>query len=319
MISASNDQLAPPMSHRQAKRAARKEAKRAALKAQNASTTLPPAPDQLLAAGSGGGKAQRARLARAGLPVTSTHLDHRAAGHPASETDCEAWPVVKELERLEQSLRVKAYPGLSQRRDIPVDNHGSMLCEASADRDRPPSSPDYADLSERKLRALSPLPNPLVPLPAQIVHLDLSRNELFDLPSLAALTSLETLDLSRNWFQTLPSTISDVPTIKVVRASHNMLRGSQPALIVPVLAGLHNLSVLDIRFNQKCGHAALAATLSSLLPSVDVQLTVCFPRPPDAFVGESPADRDATLLRSQLEPWPTTMLRRRLVADFGQR
>ena len=37
-----------------------------------------------------------------------------------------------------------------------------------------------------------------------------------------------------------------------------------------------------------------------------------------AYVGFSPADRDASLLRAQLEPWSTTALRRRLVADFGR-
>ena len=40
--------------------------------------------------------------------------------------------------------------------------------------------------------------------------------------------------------------------------------------------------------------------------------------PVGAYVGFSPADRDASLLRAQLEPWSTTALRRRLVADFGR-
>jgi len=35
-------------------------------------------------------------------------------------------------------------------------------------------------------------------------------------------------------------------------------------------------------------------------------------------VGRSPAVRDATLLRSQLEPWPTATLRNRLVTLFGE-
>ena len=38
----------------------------------------------------------------------------------------------------------------------------------------------------------------------------------------------------------------------------------------------------------------------------------------DATVGASPAVRDATLLRSQLEPWPTAVLRERLATEFGQ-
>lgn len=35
-------------------------------------------------------------------------------------------------------------------------------------------------------------------------------------------------------------------------------------------------------------------------------------------VGASPAVRDATLLRSQLEPWPTAVLRERLATEFGE-
>jgi hypothetical protein len=38
----------------------------------------------------------------------------------------------------------------------------------------------------------------------------------------------------------------------------------------------------------------------------------------DATVGSSPAVRDATLLRSQLEPWPTSVLRERLASVFGE-
>jgi len=35
------------------------------------------------------------------------------------------------------------------------------------------------------------------------------------------------------------------------------------------------------------------------------------------YEGDAPSDRDATLLRSQLEPWPTSFLRSRLISDFG--
>lgn len=36
------------------------------------------------------------------------------------------------------------------------------------------------------------------------------------------------------------------------------------------------------------------------------------------LTGDSPAVRDATLLRSQLEPWPTAVLRKRLVEEFKE-
>jgi hypothetical protein len=38
----------------------------------------------------------------------------------------------------------------------------------------------------------------------------------------------------------------------------------------------------------------------------------------DNLVGGRPSDRDATLLRSQLEPWPTSNLRTRLAHEFGE-
>jgi hypothetical protein len=56
--------------------------------------------------------------------------------------------------------------------------------------------------------------------------------------------------------------------------------------------------------------------LQACLPDAAIYLTVTIPPPPDLYVGASSADRDPTLLRSQLEPWSTSALRRRIVADF---
>mmetsp|Transcript_44747 Transcript_44747/g.119772 ORF Transcript_44747/g.119772 Transcript_44747/m.119772 type:complete len:277 (+) Transcript_44747:3-833(+) len=47
-------------------------------------------------------------------------------------------------------------------------------------------------------------------------------------------------------------------------------------------------------------------------------MTVTYPPPPGAKIGLSACDRDATLLRSQLEPYTTLQLRKRLVSTFGQ-
>jgi hypothetical protein len=55
---------------------------------------------------------------------------------------------------------------------------------------------------------------------------------------------------------------------------------------------------------------------------VSLKLTVTVLRDgssaPGAFVGAAASDRDATLLRSQIEPWSTLALRRRLEATFGE-
>jgi hypothetical protein len=100
-----------------------------------------------------------------------------------------------------------------------------------------------------------------------------------------------------------------------------MLRASRASLQVPALQSLKHFRELDIGFNQKCGRQSLADMLrQELSPVVHLTMTINFPRPENDtdFVGASAADRDASLLRSQLEPWSTTALRRRLVSDFGE-
>ena len=247
-----------------------------------------------------------------------------------------------------------------------MDNHGSMIVPAAAslsvsstngpkhehigmarkeDGHDSIGSCSCCDLSERGLRGELFLecitefldPPTRVSL-ASIVHLNLSRNELWDLPPLTALSGLRHLDLSRNWFAALPPSIVDLGgTLRTLDVSHNMLRSSQAALLIAgsdassatsggrdthnicALQSLTHLQVLDLRFNQKCGHQKLLDKLRHILPPVtDVRMTISFPPPEGAFVGGSAAERDPTLLRSQLEPWPTTALRRRLVADFGE-
>jgi hypothetical protein len=118
--------------------------------------------------------------------------------------------------------------------------------------------------------------------------------------------------------------------LKELKASHNLLKPN--LLHIDALKELNALSLIDLRFNQKCGKQSLLESLQSTLGShVTVKMTVTYPPPPPPDVsssssihyldkvGESPAVRDATLLRSQLEPWSTMALRRRLVADFGER
>jgi hypothetical protein len=165
---------------------------------------------------------------------------------------------------------------------------------------------------------------------ANIRHLDVSRNELWQLPGLDALTSLETLEMSRNWFVEFPEHIGTLSRLSQINARHNMLRSSDDALRVCALRRLAGLRRLDIQFNQRCDRSAgLRARLTTSLPQV-TSLLVTEPaqlcagpeggkRAPDgAFEGASAADRNACLLRAQLEPWGTTVLRRRLCADFGE-
>ena len=166
-------------------------------------------------------------------------------------------------------------------------------------------------------------------LSTTILHLNLSRNELWDISAeaFAPLSStLITLDISRNWFEALPEAIGSLHHLKELRASHNLLKpNATNSLRLDTLANMKQLEVIDIRFNQKCGNQSLLELIQSTLnDNVIVKMTVTYPPAIHTFdtyndrVGASPAVGDATLLRSQLEPWSTMAQRRRLVSDFGQ-
>ena len=167
----------------------------------------------------------------------------------------------------------------------------------------------------------------LLPL-TSMVSLDLSHNELTDVPDLRALgATLTALDLSRNWFKEIPTQqILQLTRLVRLNASRNFLR---PSTVRPALALLKQLGTLghvDLRFNRKCDRQDLLDEARAALgPDVTVLMSVVrdrhgklLPTPHGTFVGASPAVRDATSLRAQLEPWPTFVLRQRLVKDFGE-
>jgi hypothetical protein len=82
--------------------------------------------------------------------------------------------------------------------------------------------------------------------------------------------------------------------------------------------GLPSLQELDLTFNKKLFMQETYDLLERSLPNVAVRMTVTSPSPPGAYVGAAACERDATLLRSQLEPFTTLQLRKRLVDTFGQ-
>mmetsp|Transcript_109387 Transcript_109387/g.172421 ORF Transcript_109387/g.172421 Transcript_109387/m.172421 type:complete len:482 (+) Transcript_109387:80-1525(+) len=158
----------------------------------------------------------------------------------------------------------------------------------------------------------------LLPKWKGLTSLDLSHNRLSELPGVENLTSLIDLNLCRNSFRDLPFALRHLPRLSKLNASRNSLRPSTDFLILFLQApGLPALSDLDITFNKKCFTQDLADLLAAGLPNVAVRMTVTFPSPPGAFVGNAACDRDATLLRSQLEPYTTLQLRERLVSTFG--
>eukprot|EP00976_Prorocentrum_cordatum_P088304 1187256-Prorocentrum_minimum.AAC.1 len=181
------------------------------------------------------------------------------------------------------------------------------------------------DCSFRGLSLRSILPEQFLPLTA-LTSLDISHNELTDISGLEKLQSLTTLDISRNWFKHLPAQVAELCHLEDLNASRNFLRPStlRPAL-EQLKAKLTSLRVLDLRFNRKCDRQDLLDTINNLFPGAEARLSITrdrnghlLPLPEGSFVGGSPAERDATLLRSQLEPWPTNTLRDRLVDEFGE-
>jgi hypothetical protein len=170
----------------------------------------------------------------------------------------------------------------------------------------------------QNLRSIAP--ELYLPLSA-VASLDLSNNELAALPGLACLgATLRKLNLSRNWFKDLPPELAELRELSSLDASRNFLRSNAASLRLRELAALPKLRLLDLSHNRKCGRRATAAMLECVLPGVRVRLTITQigSAAPGTFVGNAPSDRDAALLRSQLEPWGTLILRRRLEEDFGQ-
>mmetsp|Transcript_36109 Transcript_36109/g.77870 ORF Transcript_36109/g.77870 Transcript_36109/m.77870 type:complete len:620 (-) Transcript_36109:616-2475(-) len=294
-----------------------------------------------------GGKAARARVARQKFDGTVANIhsisdgtewaQHRPqAGAPIlSQILPQHVKVVEYLESKEQEMRIKGRGvQMKERKVVKVDCHGTMDI-APRDDIGAENDNEHCNLSRLHLGgnfSLSSLTSLVVPPRAcslsTILHLDLSRNELWDI-STGALEKLSatliTLDISRNWFESLPKSIGALHMLKVLRASHNLLKPNTLKMNA-LTSNMKYLEMIDLRFNQNCGRRSLLESLQSLVgDKVDVKLTVTYPPPPSDpttvngdRVGASPAVRDAKLLRSQLEPWSTMALRRRLVADFGE-
>lgn len=288
-----------------------------------------------------GGKATRARLARqkndseiaASRSFSNGHEweQHRPQGGAPilSQILPQHLKIVQCLETKEQEMRIKGRGiRLKERMAVEVDCHGSMDTGRYFDAGH---GKELCNLSRLNLRGIFypsswfslPVP-PTASSLSTILHLDLSRNELWDITTGALETlsaTLISLDISRNWFESLPESISSLQELKELHASHNLLKPNKLDILT---RGMKQLEIVDLRFNQKCGRRSLLESLQSKVgDNVKVKLTVTYPPPPTDTVnqdrvGASPAMRDATLLRSQLEPWSTMALRRRLVADFGE-
>lgn len=169
-------------------------------------------------------------------------------------------------------------------------------------------------------------------------RIDLSRNRLKFLPDTVFSFSMVThLDVSRNGLPGLPPEIRNLTNLVELIALSNHLRMRQ--LPIDSLASLRQLKLLDLRYNRKLKDAALSTLREALAKDGNSQLeirctTVNMTALPSVSLSSidtdcacpmklegggklSACDRDATLLRSQLEPLSTPQLRKRLEQTFG--
>lgn len=154
---------------------------------------------------------------------------------------------------------------------------------------------------------------------SQLRTLDLSRNSVRLLPPcIGNLIQLESLNVSRNTLRGLPTEIGQLKALVHINALSNNIR--LRLLPVQELAQLPALQELDVRYNSKLKQAAKDVLESSLGEGVKIQVTL--PKDPSTTTGitvmkTSAGERDATLLRSQLEPLSTPQLCKRLERTFG--
>jgi len=148
--------------------------------------------------------------------------------------------------------------------------------------------------------------------------IDLSRNSLKSIPpQIFSYTTLTSLDVSRNRLQGFPPEIKLLVNLEKLIAISNHLRLRQ--LPINELASLHNLKLLDLRYNRKLKQAALDSLNELIIPNnsqLEIQCTISS-HEESAAKKLSACDRDATLLQSQLEPLSTPQLAKRLERTFG--
>ena len=243
--------------------------------------------------------------------------------------------VVEELEEMETKLRIQHKPHLVERPppleadDLKEENKSSTINDQQHADINPIAviSDDGASASLRKrnLKVFSlgmfPVPSASPLLLSKLILLDLSNNELMDLPGLVQMPNLETLNLERNWFNTLPKEIGKLTKLKTLIAARNFLRPNDASLLFDSLRQLKDLRLFDLLYNQKCGrphHRELIQKELTQLEEVKMTLWEEVGARPGSYIGKSAAERNPLLLRSQLEPWGTVNLRRRLVQDFGK-
>mmetsp|Transcript_7743 Transcript_7743/g.28352 ORF Transcript_7743/g.28352 Transcript_7743/m.28352 type:complete len:528 (+) Transcript_7743:142-1725(+) len=174
---------------------------------------------------------------------------------------------------------------------------------------------DTADSTELDLSSLDlwSVPPAVLTRP-QLRELTLKNNCILELPpDIAVLTALTKLDVSRNRLRVLPEAVGELRGLRELNVMTNHLLKLQHSVPLAAFKKLTSLELLDVRFNPKLTSATLEEVLTAHVPDGCKVLLGGRPTQPQLPAGEL----DATLLRSQLEPWSTSAMRRRLAEEFG--
>jgi hypothetical protein len=223
-------------------------------------------------------------------------------------------------------------------------DRAAKIVKLTLEHDEPDNDSDtpttMLSFESQSLKVMPSISTSLMPV---LLDLSLNRNQLTELPDeIGDFVALKHLNISRNAIRLLPRTLGNLRQLVSLNALSNSLRPHQRSLPLRELASLPCLELLDLRFNEKLKGPALEALTEMFTEhAVDIKVTIRTPKqqqlqrrdgtPADGKNTAAPnvsavpppvvlhaCDRDATLLQSQLEPWSTPHLRKRLEQVFGQ-
>jgi hypothetical protein len=171
--------------------------------------------------------------------------------------------IVQYLEELECEERVRALPHLIER--APNVEIGDLVASSattdelqqnssSSNNNNNNNKPSTVSLRRKGLKtfSLTSLDAVLTTSYENITHLDVSNNELMELPGLANLYQLLELSIERNWFNTLPVDIGKLTKLRKIDASRNFLKPNTASLRFEQLKLLTELNEVNLSFNKKC-------------------------------------------------------------------
>jgi len=239
------------------------------------------------------------------------YVARAAAGDP---------PSTKELEQQRRRRqRQQQHEDSPAARAVERQLHASVSaqCLASSTAGRLTTALSFSATAPPLLRMPRCLFDRALGLVASLQTLDLSRNEMEELPpSVGDLAGLTTLDVSRNFLRRLPVELGRLRRLVTLDASSNDLRSLESLSLASIAKGCESLRVFDVQRNNKIGEKERSERKKGeALPEgaedglghleelrrvlgggVEVRVTAKRSKEEQTHA----ADRDATLIRSQV-------------------